>query len=178
MDKISKIFGFALIAAILCFALVVAILFAFLSPAPQGAAAPAPSVPLPASTLPPNASIPNESLNSTPAVNSSPPGNITLPSQAELDWVLISKSSVESACLSQAKKTVAASGYNEGLVFSCACSAQESSSVKSYGCSVSALDGQHPVGINCTKSGQACSITAQGSTASYTFDQLQALANP
>lgn len=131
-------------------------------------------------TLPANVSSPANATpagNATPPVNSTLPANTSLSSQTELDWALISKGNVESACLSQAKKMAVAGGYSAGLVFSCACSAQETSETKAYDCSVSAIDGAHPLSVNCTKSERACLIDAQGDVGIYTFDQLQALAN-
>lgn len=95
----------------------------------------------------------------------------------EQDWALISKANVEKACLSNAKKEAAAMGYNEGVVFSCSCNAQESAGSKSYDCTISALDGGHAAGIACEKSLQSCTITSQIGTATYTFAQLQAMAD-
>ena len=174
MDKKSIILGSALIAAIICFALIVAVLFACPFTVPQGAGAPPPSQQQQVSNLP------NASINASPAINASPSpdANASPPDRTERDWAMINRSNVENACLSQAKKTAVASGYDEWLVFSCACSAQELAGAKSYECSVSALDGAHPVSINCTKSDKACRIAAQGSESTYTFDQLQVLANP
>ena len=157
MNKNGMIFGSALIAVIL-------LVCPFT--APQGAGTPQPSSPLQVSS-PPNASI-----------NASLPANEPLADKTEQDWAMINKSNVEIECVSQAKKMAVASGYNGGVVFSCACSAQESNGTKSYGCSVSALDGQHPLSIICTKSEKACLITTQDGVGNYTFDQLQSLANP
>lgn len=133
----------------------------------------------PPSPFPPLAfNPPNASANASPIINAPPYANVSLPGTTEQGWAMINRSNVESACLSQAKKAAVAGGYNEGMVFSCACRARESAVAKSYECSVSALDGQHPVGINCTKSDKTCRISFGGSEAAYTFDQLQALANP
>jgi hypothetical protein len=150
MDKTGMIFGSALIAVIL---------FACPFTAPQEAGTPGPSSPLP---------IPNPANAS---VNASPPD------KTGQDWAMINNANVENACTSQAKKAAVARGYNEGVVFGCTCSAQESGGTKSYECSISAIDGQHPVSINCTKSEKTCSVATQEGEDNYTFDQLQALAN-
>ena len=163
MDFTSTIFGSALMAVIL-------LSCPFTAPQETGVP-PAPSPPIVLNSS-------NESLNIPPDINTSPPANYSPPSQSEQDWAMINKSNVEGACLSQAKKAAVAGGYSEGLVFSCACGAQESAGIKSYECSVSALDGAHPISINCTKSEKNCRITFDGSIAAFTFDQLQALANP
>ena len=112
---------------------------------------------------------------SSPQPNAS--ANATPPDNTEQEWALITNGNVQNACFSQAKKTAVASGYSEMMVFGCSCNAQESAGTKSYDCSVSALDGQHPISIVCTKSSKTCSITSQQGNATYTFDQLQALAN-
>ena len=174
MDKTGMIFGSALIAVIL---------FACPFTAPQEAGAPPASPPPQNSSQLPVSNQANETANaSSPppnsTVNFSLPANATPPDNTEQEWALISKNNVESACLSAAKKTAASSGYSEMMVFGCACSAQESAGTKSYDCSVSAIDGQHPVSITCTKSSRTCSITSQQGSATYTFDQLQSLANP
>jgi hypothetical protein len=174
MDKTGMIFGSALIAIIL---------FACPFTAPQEAGAPQPSSPPMNSSPLPVYNPPNASINTSPpqpnaSINASLPANATLLDNTERDWALINKANVENACFSQAKKTAAASGYSEMVVSGCACSAQESAGIKSYDCSVSALDGQHPLSIICTKSSRSCSVISQQGNATYTFDQLQALANP
>lgn len=156
MDKTGKIFGSALMAIIL---------FACPFTVPQGANVP----PVPPPPIVSNQ--PNAFANASLPLNSSPPD------KTEQDWAMITKANVEGACLAAAKKEATAQGYSEGVVFGCACSAQESGTAKSYGCSVSALDGGHPVGINCTKSEKACTINTQAGNATYTFGQLQSLAN-
>ena len=162
MDFIGIIFGSALMAVIL---------LSCPFTAPQEINAP------PAQSPPPVFNSSNESPIAPSAINTSPPANQSPPIQSEPDWAMISKSNVESACLSQAKKAAVSGGYSEGLVFSCACGAQESAWIKSYECSVSALDGAHPISIICTKSEKTCRISFEGSMATFTFGQLQALAN-
>lgn len=151
MDKTGKIFSSALIA----------IMF-FACPFTQPTEQP-PQVP----SVPPA---------QAPADNMTP--GAPAPDKAEQAWAMIKRENVESACLSQAKKTAVASGYDDGVVFGCSCTAQESPDAKSYDCSVSALDGTHPVAISCTKSQQTCEIVSQQGAATYTFDELQSLANP
>ena len=115
--------------------------------------------------------------SSVPNITPNASANAFQPDKTEQDWAMISKENVENACLSQAKAAAVAKGYNEGMVFSCSCIAQESPGFKSYDCSISALDGEHSAGITCIKSGQTCSIDSQEGTATYTFDDLQALVN-
>lgn len=156
MDKTATIFSSALIAVIL-----------FICPFTVPREAGNPQLPSP----PDISNLPNASASASPPENASPSD------KAERDWAMITKENVESACLSEAKKEAVAEGYSEGMVFGCACSARESAGAKSYECSVSALDGEHLAGIVCTKSGMACTITTQQGEATYTFEQLQALAN-
>jgi hypothetical protein len=102
------------------------------------------------------------------------PGNGSI-SKLDQDWSKISKDNVENACFSQAKDQAVKKGYNAALVFGCSCTADESTETKTYSCKVSALDGEHAVGIICTKSKQACSISSKDVNGTYTFSQLQSL---
>jgi hypothetical protein len=163
MDKTGMVF---------CSALMAVILFACPFTAPQEAGLPLPSSP-PLVSSPPNASV-----NASLPANAPLAANASLPDKTEQDWALINKGNVENACTSQAKKTAVAAGYGEGAVFDCICSAQESGETKSYDCSVSALDGQHPLSIICTKSKKTCRVTTPDGEGDYSFDQLQSLANP
>lgn len=156
MGKTATIFSSALIAVML---------FACPFTVPQEAGNP--RLPSP----PDISNLPNASASAPQPENASASG------KTEQDWAMITKENVERACLSEAKKEAVAQGYSEGVVFGCACSASESAGSKSYECSVSALDGGHPVGIVCTKSKEACTITTRQGEATYTFEQLQALAN-
>ncbi|MDE1798269.1 MAG: hypothetical protein KGH63_02595 [Candidatus Micrarchaeota archaeon] len=98
-------------------------------------------------------------------------------SRLAAQWALINNDNVQRACLSQAQSAATAQGYPAGVVSGCSCQAQESALYKSYQCQVSALDGQHPVSVACDKNQQSCQISSQQGTATYTFDQLQAMAN-
>ena len=135
--------------------------------------------PAPAPTAPPlapqNAASAPNSTNGTAPMNASP-GDAAA-QELERQWSLITKTKVETACLSQAKTQAVDAGYSAGLVFSCSCNAQESASLKSYACTVSALDGGHQVGIACTKRQRSCEITSEQGTFVYTFAQLSAMEN-
>jgi hypothetical protein len=93
----------------------------------------------------------------------------------EQDWATITTDNVQRACLAESKRQAKAMGYDEGVVFDCACTSRESAEVKSYDCQVSALDGRHPASIVCTKSLQVCDITSAQGKVRYTFQQLQAM---
>lgn len=146
----GKLFSFGLIAVIL-------LACPFTQPSQQAQPAYPPQ--------PPPAS---QNQNITPA---NPSANSTL----EQQWALITKQNVESACLSSARQEAKAKGYPESVVFSCSCTAQESDGYKSYGCTISALDGSHTLTAACTKSGQSCVIDSEQGTVTYTFDELIAM---
>lgn len=84
-------------------------------------------------------------------------------------WNYITKPVVEKNCLTQAKEFA---GSNAWAVRSCSCSVQESSDRKFYACSVSALDGAHPVSVDCTKAEKSCLITSEQGSAVWSFEQL------
>ena len=168
MDRTSKIF---------CFALMTVVLFACPFTAPPEVGAPQPSSPLPA------ANQSNASLNASPpeiilpAINASPPGDVSTPDSIAQAWAMISKGYVEGACITQARLAAEAQGFGDSVVNGCSCIAQESASAKSYLCSVSALDGNHAVSISCTKSDERCSISSEYGNFTYTFGQLQSLSS-
>jgi len=135
-------------------------------------------------TLPIDSNTTNNSIPVViPPINSSTSNNSSVihPTEEEIrlqmQWNLIINDRVQSACLSEAKATAESSGYNEALVWGCNCIAGESESVKSYDCKVSAIDGQHPVSIVCTKSLKSCQIDSARGSGVYTFDELEELAN-
>lgn len=101
-----------------------------------------------------------------------PEGNGKTDEQVEAQWARITNGNVEQSCLAEAKREAVASGYSDSLVFSCSCTADEGSGVKSYDCSVSAADGAHPGSVICTKSQQACQISSEQGTYAYTFDEI------
>lgn len=105
-------------------------------------------------------------------------GQVTVTASAtvnvEESWSQINNPGVERACLAQAKREAKAMGYSESLVFGCSCTETASAEVKSYDCKVSALDGNHPVSVVCTKSKQVCEVTSEQGKVTYTFEQLQA----
>lgn len=96
--------------------------------------------------------------------------------QTESDWSMLTEENVEKACLSVAKKQASDAGYSESLVFGCGCTANETPEVKSYSCTISALDGGHDASVTCTKSLKVCEISSEQGKVSYTFDELRALA--
>jgi hypothetical protein len=147
----GKIFSFGLIAFIL-------LACPFTTPVQE-----ANNIP-PAQNVPPT---PEPSVNST-LPPPPPDGN----AQLEAQWALITKGNVEKACLSSAKAEAKSRGYSESLVFSCSCTAQESDSYKSYGCSISAADGSHALSAACTKSDKSCVINSEQGTVTYTFEEI------
>ena len=87
-------------------------------------------------------------------------------------WDSIQLSVVELTCLSQAKL------YAEDLAWavnSCSCIETVSDSSKEYSCSVSALDGIHPVEISCKKESSKCVIESEEGTKVMGFAELNAL---
>jgi len=111
----------------------------------------------------------SDDLQSPQASESSPvtdPG----PSRSDELWNMIDSVVVEKNCLAEAKKSA---GSNAWAVRGCSCSAQQNESRKVYACSVSALDGSHPVGIDCIKELGYCEINSEQGVARLTFEQLQ-----
>ena len=128
------------------------------------------------SYVPPNPSPTTALPSPSPASVQNPQSTIVSNDRLEQDWSLINNESVERACLAEAKRQARTSGYGDSVVFSCSCKASESSDFKSYDCQVSALDGNHPVAIACTKNRQSCEITSEQGIVVYTFEQLRILA--
>jgi len=87
-------------------------------------------------------------------------------------WDLIQTPVVEQNCLLQAKQVA---GDMAWAVSACSCSEQKTSTTKSYSCSVSALDGQHPLSIDCTKESQGCVVSSEEGTYSFSFEELSSL---
>ncbi|MAG18327.1 MAG: hypothetical protein CL944_02540 [Candidatus Diapherotrites archaeon] len=113
--------------------------------------------------------------NNSPLIGSpnNPTYNSNNPALPKFEgWDSISKSVVEQACLIKAKEFVGDLAWG---VSSCACSASESDSIKSYGCSVSALDGQHPFIAECVRADSICNITSDQGDISLTFSELEQL---
>ena len=116
----------------------------------------------------------NATINQTqPALNST--DNQT--NKTEEQWGNITKNQAEKGCLKQAKKVATDKGYSDAMVFSCTCPAQETSTTKSYDCTVSALDGEHKVTINCIKAENKCAVTSEEGTSYYNFNELEKFAN-
>ena len=131
------------------------------------------------SVFPYSTSVPN---NSNTAANSVPlqqpePNDITEINNGgqrenELLWAMIARPTVEKGCLAEAKRS--AGNYAWG-VKSCSCSQNESEESKFYNCSISAIDGEHPLTISCIKSEGSCLITSEQGQSRLTFRQLQAI---
>jgi len=85
-------------------------------------------------------------------------------------WEEINTPLVEGACLNEAKS---AAGNFEAAVFSCSCSGSESSSEKSYECSILAIDGFHELTADCSKQTMLCTISSEQGTFTLPFDQLK-----
>lgn len=95
----------------------------------------------------------------------------------EKTWALIYKANVEKACIASAKDEAAAQGYGTWVVSGCSCTVlEESEGRKAYDCKVSALDGNHPLSIDCRLSLLLCTVVSEKGALSYGFEQLQAMA--
>ena len=109
----------------------------------------------------------------TPSVTVTP---TLTPEEIESAWLLINQGNVEKACLAQSKQEAKMQGYPDSVVFGCSCTATETAETKNYACQVSALDGNHPASLDCTKSQQSCTVKSQFGTVYYTFEEMRALA--
>jgi len=122
-----------------------------------------------------------QNMNQTARNNATPSAilpaqNASVNSSLEAQWALITKPEVEAVCLKLARDAVAGRGYSTSVVFGCTCQAQGTDEVKSYGCTVSAVNGDNPVSVVCVKADATCSSSSSFGNSIYTFDQLQALA--
>lgn len=88
-------------------------------------------------------------------------------------WSLLSSKNVEEQCLKQARAYAAQQGIPSFAVSSCRCSANETADIKSYDCTISAIDGTHKVDANCVKKDERCIFTSMGGAIVYTFDELE-----
>jgi len=104
-------------------------------------------------------------------------GNVSepTPSAIDLQWAMISLQMAESQCLSQAKAEASSAGYPSFFVSGCSCQETKSDAVKSYDCSVSAVDGSHEATITCMRNEARCLIVSEVGSAYYTFDDLEAM---
>ncbi len=68
-------------------------------------------------------------------------------------------------------------GYGDYVIWGCSCTAQEDEEIKSYECSLSALDGSHPFEMICHKSENSCLIITESETEDYTFEEIKELLN-
>jgi hypothetical protein len=93
----------------------------------------------------------------------------------ESQWVMINLTAVEKYCLREAKSFAMGQGYPSWVVSSCNCAENKSETEKSYGCSISAVDGFHYSDISCFKSGGFCIIETEAGITNYSFDQLEDL---
>ncbi len=87
-------------------------------------------------------------------------------------WNKITKEIVEVNCFNEAKKSA---GDLSWVISSCTCIASETSSLKSYSCEVSALDGLHDLSVECYKINGSCTIVSEQGTISMTFEELAEL---
>ncbi|GEM_PF-6408741 len=92
-------------------------------------------------------------------------------------WSQINTNSVEKGCLKRGKQIAKEQGYGDYVIWGCDCTAQESEEIKSYECSLSALDGSHPFEMICHKSESSCLIITESETEDYTFEEIQELLN-
>lgn len=158
--------------------LIAIILFSCPFTQPAQTQPPAPQPSSSNSTVQPQAnssvSPPSSSLNNTaPTINTS----VSPTLGSALFWQLITKATVENVCLTAAKKTAVAEGYNADVVSGCSCTSNETQDIKSYACQITALDGTHGANITCSNIQQTCSIETQHGTETYTFGELTAMSN-
>src|SRR3989344_3853615 len=149
MEKMAKIFVLG-IAAIAVMAIAIFFLFFYSYQAP-------------------NSQIPNgfgSNGNYNPDQNTQ--GQSSDPENERL-WAMIDKPNVEKGCLLEAKREA---GGNAWAVDSCSCSAIESDEAKFYSCQIKALDGPHPLTIDCKKYDGTCKITSEKGYSILTFAQL------
>lgn len=99
------------------------------------------------------------------------------PSNPASDWDYINKTNVEIDCMSEARTYATSQGFGPEVVYGCQCSANESDALKTYNCSISALDGQHPVEVKCSKDNGTCVISINGKSEELTIEQIYSIAN-
>ncbi|MAG22073.1 MAG: hypothetical protein CL943_02085 [Candidatus Diapherotrites archaeon] len=94
-----------------------------------------------------------------------------LPAEARKDfyWELVSLEKVEPVCLNQAR---AYAGENSFAVLGCDCTQEDAGADKAYDCVVSALDGDHPVKIDCIKDDEKCIIESEVGIVEFSFEEL------
>ncbi|MDP3762470.1 MAG: hypothetical protein Q8Q97_00145, partial [bacterium] len=120
-----------------------------------------------------------------PPAGSNPPGNngpgpiipgpgepSGTPGEDNSLWLRVSNSLVQDACLSEAKRQA---GANSWAVRDCTCSPTEGEDEKSYNCSIGALDGGHPLSIDCFRQKRSCTLVSEQGTSMLTFEQLAAI---
>lgn len=90
-------------------------------------------------------------------------------------WSLLSRENVELQCLKQARAYAEKQGVPSFAVASCKCAANETADVKSYNCTISAIDGNYPVDARCVKKEGRCLFTSPGGAIVYTFDEMEKL---
>lgn len=112
-------------------------------------------------------------------VTSEPEENKTSPEQPEIPktdvWSLLNKENVEDQCLEQARAFAAEQGLPGFFISGCVCSATEGPAVKSYNCTISAIDGAYLVDARCVKADERCLFTSLGGAIVYTFDEMEKL---
>ena len=161
-EKNLLIFSGAVISAIAIVVFLVVLVFAFLVFLPIFQA---PQSNTPGSNNVPGSSVPVNNVSDNPVVMAD-----------KIDdafWSKISKVNVESLCLSEAKRVA---GGNAWAVDSCSCSEKSASGKKEFSCSVSALDGEHPVSIECFKKEGYCLVVSEQGASKLTVDDLKKFA--
>lgn len=91
----------------------------------------------------------------------------------EVTWSRINKKNVEKVCLSETKKEAVDQGYPDFSVSSCSCTTKEEITTKEYSCTISALDGSHPISIKCLKSDEECEIITEEGKQSISFEEIE-----
>ena len=122
----------------------------------------------------------------TPPVNQSIGSNVSTPtpnqtnSVKDAQWEWITKTQAQTSCLSQARQYAVQSGYSASMVYSCRCTATETEDTKQYQCTIATanpFNPNKPVSIKCMKSARTCTISSSGISQTFTFDELEKIAD-
>lgn len=118
----------------------------------------------------PRAAEPNATENSTAPEQQEPQ------EEPKTDvWSLLNRENVEIQCLRQARAFAAEQGLPSFFVSRCSCSEEASPSLKSYNCTISAIDGTYNIDAKCVNADKRCIFTSLGGTIVYTFDEMEKL---
>jgi len=111
----------------------------------------------------------NESSADDAEINDAP---TEVPS-APYIWDQLNNDFAEENCLRIAQDYAVENSVPAMFITSCKCTANESSEVKSYSCTIATLDSTYPVEISCFRSKEICNFDSGFVTNSLTFDQAE-----